>query len=238
MDYHLSVAVFFGTIACYNFVKYGVEAKKYFLVANRYHKNIQFVSLIALGFALYHCYFFTINTWIGIFVLLFLTGLYALPVLPKAKNLRSLGGMKIFLVALIWTGTTVLLPVIAVNESFVWDVGVEGVQRFILVLILMLPFEIRDLKYDAPELNTLPQHYGIESTKRVGALAAVVFFLLTFMKDNVVPFDAVSKAILLLALGVTMTRTSKNQNKYFASFWVEAIPLFWLGILWGLQLVI
>ena len=102
----------------------------------------------------------------------------------------------------------------------------------------MLPFEIRDLKYDAPELNTMPQRYGIVSTKRIGALAAVVFFLLTFMKDNVVPFDAVSKAILLLALGVMITQTSKNQGKYFASFWVEAIPLFWLGILWGLQLVI
>jgi len=41
---HLIYFIFFGTIVCYNFIKYGVEADKYFLVANPYHKNIQIMQ--------------------------------------------------------------------------------------------------------------------------------------------------------------------------------------------------
>jgi len=107
---HLSLFVFFGTIVCYNFIKYGVEANKYVLIDNRYHKSIQFFSLIALVFGCYHGYFLSMESWLTIFILAGLTGLYALPVLPQSKNLRSLGGLKIFLVATVWSGITVILP--------------------------------------------------------------------------------------------------------------------------------
>jgi len=40
----------------------------------------------------------------------------------------------------------------------------------------MVPFEIRDLKYDDPELKTLPQRFGFINTKVYAALAVVVFF--------------------------------------------------------------
>ena len=235
VDEHLLFSMFFGTIACYNFVKYGVEAKKYILVANRYHKNIQFVSFIALALALYHAFFLTFETWLGIGVILLLTGLYAVPILPKIANLRSLGLLKIILVAMVWAISTVLLPVIAFEKAVVWDVYIEMLQRFVLVLILLVPFEIRDLKYDSPELKTLPQRYGATHSKSFGAMAVVLFFFLTFLKDGVSLLDVIGKGILFLGLGIIMYVTKKNQSKYFASFWVEAIPIGWLGVLWLLE---
>lgn len=234
VDNHLSFSIFFGTIACYNFVKYGVEAEKYILVANRYHKNIQFVSFIALTLAMYHTWFLTFETWLGIGVIMLLTGLYAVPILPKSANLRSLGLLKIMLVGMVWAISTVVLPVIAVKKAMVWDVYIETFQRFVLVLILLVPFEIRDLKYDSPELKTLPQRYGSTNSKSLGAIAVVIFFFITFLKDNVTILDVVGKGILFLGLGVTMFVTKRNQSKYFASFWVEAIPIMWLGVLWFL----
>ena len=235
IDTNLSYFVFFSTIACYDFVKYGVEIQKYVLVANRYHKNMQLIGFIAAGIALYHACFLTFGTWVAIGILLLLTGLYALPVFPKAKNLRSLGGLKIFVVALVWAGTTVILPVVAAQEKIVWDIWVESFQRFILVLVLMVPFEIRDLKYDSPDLRTLPQRYGVTNTKIFGALATVIFFFLTFLKDDVTILETVGKGTLFLILGMLMFVTKRNQKKYFASFWVEAIPIFWLGVMWCLQ---
>lgn len=226
-DNHISYLVFFGTIACYNFVKYGVEAKKYFLVANTYHKNIQVVSFIAGAFALYHSFFMSFEAWIGLAVLLVLTSLYAVPLLPNAKNLRSLGGLKIFIVALVWAGTTVVLPIVAADRVLDWDVAVELVQRFLMVLILMLPFEIRDLDYDDPELRTLPQRYGYLKTKVFGAVGAVVFFFLTFLKDYLTYFEVLGKGLAFLGLGVLMLSTRRNQSQFFSSFWVEAIPIFW-----------
>lgn len=233
-DNHLSWFVFFGTIACYNFVKYGVEAEKYILVANRYHKNIQFASFIALGFACYHGYFLNRNTWEGLGLLGLISVLYAIPFLPSDKSLRSLGGLKIFIVALVWAGATVLLPVMAARGAITWNVGIEILQRFILVLVLLMPFEIRDLKYDAPELKTIPQRYGTARTKNIAIIGALLFFLLTFLKQEIYVMEVVGKGIFFLALTMLLLLTKKEQPGYFASFWVEALPIFWWIVMAGL----
>ena len=235
-DHHFAYLVFFGTIVCYNFVKYGVEAKKYILVANTYHRYIQLVSFIAGGCALYHAFYISVTTWIGMAVLLALTGLYAIPLLPHAKNLRSLGGLKIFVVALVWAGATVVLPVVSSYKLVDLDVWIEAGQRFILVLLLMVPFEIRDLEYDDPELRTLPQRYGIINTKIIGGAGTILFFFLTFLKSGISYPELIGKGAVFLTMGIVIYATKKKQSKYFSSFWVEAIPIFWWGLIWLLDM--
>lgn len=234
LDVHLSYFLFFGTIVCYNFVKYGVEARKYVLAANRYHKNILFFSFIATAFMLYHAYFVPGAVWLGIGVLALLSGLYAIPVLPRAKNLRSLGVLKIFVVALVWMGATVLLPVLGAEHQFSWDVLIVSFQRFIFVLVLLIPFEIRDLQYDDPELRTLPQRYGVANTKVFGSFMVVLFFFISFLKDDINVRALISEGILFLILGSLMYMTKRKQSNYFSSFWVEVIPVLWFVILLGL----
>ncbi|TMM58163.1 hypothetical protein FEE95_01680 [Maribacter algarum] len=229
-DYHLSIFLFFGSISCYNFIKYGVEAEKYIMVADKYHKGIQFLSFITLSMALYHGFFLSMSTWLGILGLVLLTGLYAIPVLPNTKNLRSWGGLKIFVVAIVWAGATVLLPILSANQYVAWDVGIEIFQRFILVLVLLVPFEIRDLIYDKVELKTVPQRLGITNTKIFGGFATLLFFFSTFLKDDLSNEELILKGILFLTLGWVLFITKRNQSKYFSSFWVEAIPIFWYGM--------
>ena len=232
---HLSYYLFFGTIACYNFVKYGLEADKYFILANRYHKGIQIASFIALVLAVYHACFLLWETWVGICIISILTGLYALPVLPQAKNLRSLGLLKIVLVSLVWAGSTVVLPVIEAGEVLAWDFWIETIQRFIIVLLLLIPFEIRDLKYDAPSLRTLPQRTGSKNTKSIGVISATVLFFMTYLKDEISTVDSLAKAILSIGLVLTLILTKRDQPRYFASFWVESIPIAWWGVVWLLN---
>lgn len=233
---HLSYFVFFGTIVCYNFIKYGVEAEKYILVGNRYHNFIQIFSFISFILVCYHGYFLSIDTWLILLLLLVLTGFYALPVLPKAKNLRSLGGLKIIIVALVWSGVSVVLPFTEIGKTLVWDDWVEVVQRIVMVLVLLIPFEIRDLAYDKPELKTIPQRIGVKKTKIFGGFLVLFFFFSTFMKDVISDLELVSKGILFLILGAVMFGTQRNQTKYFASFWVEAIPIFWWILIYSIWL--
>lgn len=229
-DYHLTFFLFFGSISCYNFIKYGVEADKYFLVANQYHKSIQFFSFVTLLIALYHAHFLNFKVLVGVAVLICFTGLYALPVLPKSKNLRSWGVLKIFVVAWVWSGATVVLPILSANQDFVWDVGIEIFQRFLVVLILLVPFEIRDLTYDKVDLKTLPQRFGVVKTKLLGGIATLFFFFTTFLKDEIPIEEQVLKSILSLILVGTLFITKRKQAKYFSSFWVEAIPILWYGL--------
>jgi hypothetical protein len=97
--------------------------------------------------------------------------------------------------------------------------------------VLLLPFEIRDLQYDDLELKTLPQRYGVANTKIFGSFMVVLFFFVTFLKDEIPLMDLVSKSILFLVLGGLMYITKRNQSAYFSSFWVEAIPVGWYLIL-------
>jgi len=226
--------IFFGSISCYNFVKFGVEAEKYILVANTYQKNIQFFSLGCLLVAVYQLFFLPANVFLWLFILAVITGLYALPVLPKNKNFRSLSGLKILIVAAVWAGATVILPAVSVLDEISWNVKIETAQRFLFVLILLVPFEIRDLKYDSAALKTLPQRLGVKTTKMIGFVWTILFFLITFLKTDLKVAPIVVKTILFLTLIFVVYKTELEQKKYFSSFWVEAIPLFWwlLFIIW------
>ncbi|MGB5481704.1 MAG: hypothetical protein WBM91_11550 [Eudoraea sp.] len=228
---HLILFVFFGTIPSYNFIKYGVEAKKYILVKNSYHRQIQIFSFILLALAGYHFFFLSYAVWFICFVLALLVGLYALPVSSKHKNLRNSGILKVLLVALVWTGTTVVIPVISSTISFSWDIGLLILQQFILILILLIPFEIRDLEYDELNLKTIPQRIGVSQTKNLGLFLSLIFYLITFLKDDLSRLEIIGKTILFLILIIMLLMTRRNQSKYFASFFVESIPICWLGIL-------
>ena len=45
------------------------------------------------------------------------------------------------------------------------DVWIEATQRYLYVVIAILPFEIRDMQYDSIKLSTIPQQIGIIKTK-------------------------------------------------------------------------
>ncbi|MEO9512013.1 MAG: hypothetical protein ABJN84_15525 [Flavobacteriaceae bacterium] len=221
---------FFSTIVCYNFVKYGVEAKKYLIVSNIYHKYIQFFSFLCFIGALYFLFALHYKIWIAILFLSLISTLYAIPFLPHAKNLRSLGGFKIYVVALVWAGFTIVLPVLDADIPMSWDTNVLFLQRFVLVVILLLPFEIRDLQWDDVQLKTLPQVLGIRKTKTLGVILTSIFFALTFFKDTISQVELVMRLILGIVFWFLLLSKNNFQAKYLASFWVEGIPICWYGL--------
>ncbi|MEN1784724.1 MAG: hypothetical protein AAGF77_06235 [Bacteroidota bacterium] len=214
-----------ATIVCYNFVKYGVEAKKYWIVAKPAHRPIQWFSGVAFVGSAVLLWDLEARLWGYIILLTILSGLYAVPLLPNSRNLRSLGGLKIFLIALIWTGFTVWLPVVdgqlAVNDTIV----LLCCQQFILVLTLLLPFEIRDLKYDAPELRTLPQRFGIAKTKRVGYLLVLGYLVLGSLGPYTYWLHLFADGLMAVLMFVGLYYTKEVQTRYYASFWIEGIPI-------------
>jgi hypothetical protein len=147
--------------------------------------------------------------------------------LPHSKNLRNWAGLKVFIVAGVWAASTVLLPALETKGVLNWDVWVENLQRFVFVLVLILPFEIRDMAYDAPELKTLPQRLGTGRTKVLGVFMAWLFILLTFAKDELTVFLLVTHGVIFLLLLWLLWLTREKQYTYFASFVVESVPIFW-----------
>ena len=219
------IFLFFSTIVCYNFIKYGVEAKKYVIVTKPYHKSIQIFSFLAFIVSLIFFLQLGRELWIPIVLLSILSGLYAIPFLPNSKNLRSLGAWKIVLVALIWTGLTGWLPLLDSGIPFTTNLFWLLVLRFLLVLILMLPFEIRDVHLDPQDLGTLPQLFGVTKTKYVGYVLVLLYVLLEVATRSVDSLALVRLALLVVCLWFALYRSSIRQTRYFSAFWVEGIPI-------------
>ena len=230
--------VFFGTITGYNFVKYFGLAKFHHRSLASWLKVIQLFSLLAFLAMCYFAFYLEVETLILIGVMGVITFFYAIPVMiPKKylfddhKNLRQIGGLKVYVIALVWTFTSVFLPVINTDVTLNADVVILAIQRFYFVLVLMFPFEIRDLIYDSLKLATIPQKIGVKKTKVIGVLLLILFVLLDYFKDIVNEKILLSTTIIALITLALLLFSNKNQSKYYSAFWVESLPIMWLVVL-------
>ncbi len=224
-----------ATVVGYSFIKYGVEAEKYWLVSKKYYRYIRFFSVLCFLGSIFFLVQLKPAVWYGVAVLGFLTLLYAIPFLGRFKNLRNVGGFKIFMVSLIWSGFTVMLPVLEANLSFDWDIGVVAIQRFVLVFVLILPFDVRDMEKDTPSLQTIPQRLGVQKTIWLGIALSLLVMAMTFLKDNLSLREILMNVVLMAMLIKILVQVKRNDSKYFAAFWVESIPVFWM-LIWLLLL--
>jgi len=119
------------------------------------------------------------------------------------------------------------------ESSLSADVFVMGIQRFLVVILLMLPFEIRDLKFDNLKLSTIPQKIGVKQTKRFGMVLVGLVFFLEFLKDDISGHQTLVLFIVLLLLLVLLLCSKVEQSKYYSSFWVEGWPILWLLLTLG-----
>ncbi len=239
-EYDLSVEtnllgfIFFATISGYNFVKYFGIARFHHRSLTSRLKAIQIFSFFAFGLMLYFAYFLPAAIYWHALALALVTFLYAVPFLGK-RTLRMFSGLKIFAVSLVWASVTVLLPVLAVSEVIDLNVWLTFVQRFIMVIVITIPFEIRDLRYDSTALGTLPQKLGVNASKWLAVILMYFGFTLDLFKDEFSCSHIVSFAITAFVCALALWGAKKDQKPYYASFFVESIPVFWVLIFYLLK---
>lgn len=226
VDLIMAGFVFFGTVFGYNFVKY----ESLFRNKNPKRKQLNamlFLSLLSLLIAVFCFFELKRITQIVAVVFFGLTFLYTVPFFPNKENVRNWSGIKIYIVAFCWAGITILLPLINAETPIFSDVFLKFGQRFLLVIILILVFEIIDLKNDDPSLMTVPQKIGVEKTKILGLFLLIPFYLLEFLKSDFNQNQLWINLVLILVTAFFTIFSNPNQSKYYTSFWVESIPIFW-----------
>lgn len=234
LDSNLLGFVFFGTITGYNFVKYAGVARFHHRSLAKWLKAIQVFSFVCFGLLIYFMIVLPSHLYWVMAVLASFTFFYAIPFLRK-RTLRTLSGLKIFVVALVWAGVTVIIPWLAVKETVPTDVWLTFAQRFMMVMVITIPFEIRDLQFDQTALGTLPQKLGIGVSKWLGVVFMYFGFALGLFKDDFSCAHSSALAITCFLCALLLWGASKNQKQYYASFWVESIPLLWLLIFYLLK---
>lgn len=222
----LLLFIWLGTICAYNFVKYAGISNRHNLNNSGNISVIRIFTVLCFFGFLYYGWLQPARVWYIAGVFGALTALYAIPVF-QGKNLRSLKGSKVFVIAAVWMGMAVLLPLKYHNIGFGERALLQSLEIFLLVVVLMMPFEIRDLKYDEAGLSTIPQMLGVVKTKWLGTIILIVIAFVMFQQLYVY---ATYLPVNLGVLGVMLAFlwfSKKEQGPYYASFWVESIPIAW-----------
>ncbi len=178
--------VFFSTVFTYSFLKFRNTGE---IIQPTTHRswaqghsqlslNVLLISLIVTVF------FFTGlsgKIQLTVAALAVLTALYGfvdIPFVQPKKKLRDFGMLKTLFVAIVWSITTVIVPL---GDTFVEaDMMVFLLlRRFLFILALTIPFEIKDMATDKEHLlKTLALSYGAGNTK---LLAQCILLLLMFI---------------------------------------------------------
>lgn len=224
--------IFFATISGYNFVKYFGLAKFHHRSLASWLKYIQLFSLLCFIGLIYFAIQLKVETLLYFLVLGLVTFLYAIPLLPrhmlyKGGNLREISGVKIYVIAFVWTSTTVIIPLINENYSINNNVIIEAAQRYLFVIVATLPFEIRDMSYDSIKLSTIPQRIGVFRTKFIGILLVLLLFLLEFIKNDLWTNEIIILGVVCFLLMFFLTNSRMKQSHFYSGFWVEGIPILW-----------
>ena len=229
INYWLLFFVFFSTILGYNFAKYYPASKLKRDRLPKSYKSIKAISIISIVGLLFSCLFIRSETVLIAMGLSVCNFFYAMP-LPH-KTLREVPFLKVFIIAFIWTAVTISLPVVESETTLIYDfkLYVEVLERFCWIILLLIPFEIRDYNYDKQHLKTLATVFGVVPLKIVGIALILTLWIIRLSSVGLEHKAAYSLIYLSLILAIVFSKT--QQKDYYASFWVEGLPIFWLACL-------
>lgn len=221
--------IFSSTILSYNLTKYISVASADSIRISPLLKWIGGIAALSFLATCVLLFYLPGDVIIAAVILGGVTIAYAVPISEGKKNLRNVYGVKIGVIALVWAGVTVGLPVI--NHGFeddkVLQVVSEVVQRLLFVAVLILPFDIRDYRTDEPGLGTIPQLIGIKETRILGFVLLSLCILLEALQQPVLSVSFIIFVVVAVFTALLICRSMVRQSPYFASFWVEGIPIGW-----------
>ncbi|WP_310378450.1 hypothetical protein [Flavobacterium sp.] len=209
---NLDFFIFFGTILGYNFLKYfEVFWKQVFTFKKNY--AILLVSLTAI-IGMFFCFFQLEKIIqlefikIGLLVLIY-------------PFIRKFGLIKMIFVSLCLTLITVYI--LEINHNYIYLF-----QRFAIIFCLLIPLEICDFEVDSKTIKTLPKIIGIQNLKVLGYLLLVLFCTLDFLFFKL---NLTIDFVIAIVIAISIFFSNENRSKYYTSFWVESVPVFWLCLL-------
>jgi 4-hydroxybenzoate polyprenyltransferase len=226
-DIKLALFVGAATFFLYNIHKpITYFLRQQFIDNQRFTRTKQFRGPLSIWsiFAVFYCLYFFFYLKLNSQILLILTAIlslsYVLPILGKGRRLRDLSYLKIFLIALVWSFTTVLLPYLDRNKPlsniYIWQLFIE---RACFIFALCLPFDIRDIDWDSQtNVKTIPLSIGAKKSKIVGIFALIIACLMVILLKNATFYSdylSLKLSVIYAITALILLKTHKNRPDYF-----------------------
>jgi len=158
---------------------------------------------------------------------------YGLPIFTlgdKKFGLRNIPGLKQFLITLVWTMSTVLLPLMEAQHMHFGTVSMRDTtilvaKRFLFIGALTVPFDIRDLFQDKQSgLKTVPVVIGEKKAYLFCQILLAGYIVLLFLfRNNGFNNDFWALTITAVLAGWLIFKSSWKKNEYYYFFCVDGI---------------
>lgn len=233
----IPVFVALSIVISYNFIRfYELKTNKLGSLKPWFSNHLKSLFILSgiSGVGLFYILFFTNFNLASLFVLLpfgFMTLFYVVPLFKIKKfevSFRNFPGIKIFSIAFSWAAVSVIFPLIEAEIELTKVIFIIFLQQFLILIAIILPFDIRDVNIDPKNLKTLPQVLGVTASKIIGILLLLFFVGLTFLIQNSFNNEFLINLSIAITTGLFLWFSSPKKSRYYAGFWVEAIPIFWL----------
>ncbi|MBJ2176352.1 hypothetical protein JBL43_19020 [Aureibaculum sp. A20] len=226
---------FFSTIASYNLIRiFRIEEVQpwfYEFIKNNKLILILFTVFSAVvAFLLIFKFRYATLFWFIPFGIITLFYVNPFHIKEQKISLRYIAFVKLFLIAISWAAVTVIIPLVQHRIHIGNNEIILFVQRFLFVAAITIPFDIRDITYDKDELKTLPQAIGVPKSKWLGLLFLMLFLGLEFFKTTVVPEQLRIHFFIAVITLLFLVKSTEEQHKYYSAFFVESLPMVWLGL--------
>ncbi len=155
----------------------------------------------------------------------------------KKIGLRNLPGIKLFLIALVWSVSCVLLPIVELERNYgisvpLWETLLLVAKRFLFICAITIPFDIRDLFQDKLyELKTIPVMLGEKKAWIFcqALLAIYLVFLVLFTKSF--NLDVFGLALTIFLTGWLIFKSNLKKNEYYYFFFLDGTMILQFAIL-------
>ncbi|MCH8545219.1 MAG: hypothetical protein LAT54_00650 [Cryomorphaceae bacterium] len=200
------------------------------------------ITLVSLSYGIYVLYAFTNHLLITTLTLLPSALLVFLYPLKKSwlLSIREFPGIKLIVISFSWLWLTTCIPLIVIQDFNPLHAASMFLQRFLLMMVWILPFDIRDLNIDKKQIKTIPQQIGVDSTKQLIYIIVFILqlsYLLTawLSLTQVIVSLSYIAGLEVLSLLVYFSKPSKDSGYY--SILVESTPMYILFMLMLIVLV-
>ncbi len=151
---------------------------------------------------------------------------YNLPIFlidTKRFSLRDIPGVKLFIIAMVWAASCVLLPILAIEGTNAATITLNEtillfLKRFFFIAAIAVPFDIRDIFQDkSNELKTIPIIFGEKNSLLICQILLATYLLLLFNFTEKIDgnFFALSLTIFLSGWLIFKSKWKKNEYYYF-----------------------
>ncbi|MXV17609.1 hypothetical protein [Hufsiella ginkgonis] len=143
--------------------------------------------------------------------------------------LRNIPGIKLFIIALVWSLSCVVLPVLELESHHIIAISSRDTtlllaKRFLFIAAIAVPFDIRDLFHDRfNDLKTIPVLFGEKKAYIFCQFLLAAYVVMLFVFNPGFNLNFLGLTLTIIAAGWLIFHAGATKDEYYYFLYLDGI---------------